>query len=92
MKDGSKKVIVLVSNPALENIELSSIDREAFDTFKHYRKSFERIASEKYARGHVEADGTVCIRAIDVPAVEAPISSNVGARRVEAGCRLRERL
>ena len=32
MKDGSKKVIVLVSNPALENIELSSIDREAFDT------------------------------------------------------------
>ncbi len=71
MKDGSKKVTVLVSNPALENIELSCIDREAFDTFKHYRKSFERIASEKYAKGHVEADGTVCIRAIDVPALSA---------------------
>ena len=71
MKDGSKKVTVLVSNPALENIELSSIEREAFDTFKHYRKSFERIASEKYRRGHIEADGSVCIRAIDVPTVGA---------------------
>ena len=68
MKDGSKKVTVLVSSPALENIELAPIEREAF---KHYRKSFERIASEKYAKGHVEADGTVCIRAMDVPAVSA---------------------
>jgi hypothetical protein len=71
MKDGSKKIMVLVSNPALENIELPHFAREAFDTFKHYRKSFERIASEKYARGHVEADGSVCIRAIDVPTVGA---------------------
>ena len=45
MKDGSKKVTVLVSNPALENIELSPADRDpSFGTFKHYRKSFERIA------------------------------------------------
>jgi hypothetical protein len=72
MKDGSKKVTVLVCNPALENIELSPVDREAFfGTFKIYRKSFERIAREKYERGHVETDGTVCIRAIDVPTVGA---------------------
>ncbi len=71
MKDGSKKVTVLVSNPAVENTELSPVEREAFDTFKHYRKSFERIASEKYAKGHIEADGRVCIRAIDVPTVGA---------------------
>jgi hypothetical protein len=72
MKDGSKKVTVLVSNPALENIEIAPVDREAyFCTFKLYRKSFERIAREKYAKGHVEADGTVCIRAIDVPALSA---------------------
>ena len=72
MKDGSKRVTVLVSNPALENIEIAPADREAyFCTFKLYRKSFERIASEKYAKGHVETDGTVCIRAIDVPTVGA---------------------
>ena len=72
MKDGSKRVTVLVSNPALENIEIAPADREAyFCTFKLYRKRFERIASEKYAKGHVETDGTVCIRAIDVPTVGA---------------------
>ena len=72
MKDGAKKVTVLVSNPALENIELAPADREAyFGTFKAFRKSFERIASEKYARGHIEADGTVCIRAMDVPVAGA---------------------
>ena len=38
-----------------------------FATFKIYRKSFERIASQKYDKGHVEVDGTVCIRAMDVP-------------------------
>ena len=59
---------MLVSNPALENIEIAPV---YFGTFKLYRKSFERIAREKYAKGHVEADGTVCIRAIDVPALSA---------------------
>lgn len=54
MKDGSKKITVLVSNPALENFELAPADREAyFGTFKLYRKSFERIACEKYAKGEV---------------------------------------
>jgi hypothetical protein len=72
MKDGSKKVTVLVSSPALENIEIAPVDREAyFGTFKLYRKSFERIARENYAKGHVETDGTVCIRAMDVPVVSA---------------------
>jgi hypothetical protein len=72
MKDGCKSVTVLVSNPALENIEMAPVDHEAyFGTFKLYRKSFERIAREKYAKGHVEADGTVCIRAIDVSTVGA---------------------
>jgi hypothetical protein len=72
MKDGSKKVTVVVSNPALENIEIARVDREAyFGTFKLYRKSFERIAREKYAKGHVEIDGTVCIRAMDVPVAGA---------------------
>ena len=72
MKDGGKKITVLVSNPALENIEITPVDHDAyFWTFKLYRKSFERIASKKYDKGHVEADGTVCIRAMDVPLASA---------------------
>ena len=72
MKDGGKKVIVLVSNPALEQIEIAPIDHDSyFGTFKVYRKSFERIASKKYDNGYVEIDGTVCIRAMDVPLASA---------------------
>ena len=68
MKDGSKPVDVLVSHPALENIDTVPIEQEDyFATFKIYRKSFEQIASRKYDRGYVETDGTICIRAIDVP-------------------------
>jgi hypothetical protein len=68
MKDGSKTVTIFVSNPALENIEIDTFDNDRyFLTFKLYRKSLERIASKKYDKGHVEADGTVCIRAMDVP-------------------------
>ncbi len=68
MKDGSRPVDVLVSPPALENIDIVPIEQEDyFATFKLYRKSFEQIASQKYDRGHIEIDGTVCIRAMDVP-------------------------
>jgi hypothetical protein len=72
MKDGGKKITVLVSNPALEHIEIAPVDREAyFGTFKLYRKSFERIASNKYDEGYVENDGTECIRAMDLPMASA---------------------
>ena len=72
MKDGGKMITVLVSNPALETIEIAPGDREAyFGTLKVYRKSFERIASKKYDKGYVENDGTVCIRAMDVPLASA---------------------
>ena len=68
MKDGSKRVTIFVSNPALENIEIAPVDHDSFFcTFKLYRKCFERIASRKYDMGYVEPDGTVCIRAMDVP-------------------------
>jgi hypothetical protein len=72
MKDGGKKIAVLVSNPALEHIEIAPVDRDAyFGTFKLYRRSFEKIASRKYDNGYVEIDGTVCIRAMDVPLASA---------------------
>ena len=56
----------LVSSPALENAEIAD-DHGYFCTFKLNRKSFERIASTKYENGFVEPDGTVCIRAMDMP-------------------------
>ena len=68
MKDGSKVIRVMVSGPALENISIAPQAHEGyFGTFKLYRRSFEMIASRKYAMGHLEPDGTVCIRALDVP-------------------------
>ena len=83
MKDGGKKVIVLVSNPALEQIEIAPIDHDSyFGTFKVYRKSFERIASKKYDNGYVEIDGTVCIRAMDVPLASANWPQNLPPVRV----------
>jgi Protein of unknown function (DUF1488) len=67
MKDGSKPISILVSNPALEIIESARQDADRyFSTFKAYRNRFERIASRKYDLGHVEPDGSVCIRAIDL--------------------------
>jgi hypothetical protein len=67
MKDGGKMVTVLVSNPALETIEIAPQDHDGhFCAFKRYRKSFERIASKKYDKGTVELDGSVCIRAMDM--------------------------
>jgi hypothetical protein len=68
MTDGSKMVFVLVSNTALEDIEVwPPDDGGCLKRFKQSRKGFEQIASAKYDRGHVEADGTVCIRSLDLP-------------------------
>ena len=38
-----------------------------FRRFKRHRKLFERMASEKYDKGHVEVDGTVSIKTMDLP-------------------------
>jgi hypothetical protein len=68
MKDGTKPVVVLVSNAVLESIESATYDHGSyFRRFKRHRKQFERMASEKYDKGYVEVDGTVCIRTMDLP-------------------------
>jgi len=68
MKDGTKPVVVLVSNAVLEDIESTTFDHGSyFRRFKRHRKQLERLASEKYDKGHVESDGTVCIKARDLP-------------------------
>jgi len=71
MKDGSKLITILVSQPALEDIEVMPAPGHFFDVFKRNRKCFERIAKDKYASGHIEKDGTVCIRAFDLPLVSS---------------------
>ena len=70
MKDGAKRVDVLVSNAALDDLDyVSRTDCSYFHRFKEHRLHFETIASEKYDKGYVEVDGTVCIKAIDLPLI-----------------------
>jgi hypothetical protein len=67
MYDGSRTVTVLVSRHALEDIDPPEHGEEHIERFNEYRKQFEQIASDKYDRGLIERDGTVCIRGRDLP-------------------------
>jgi uncharacterized protein DUF1488 len=68
MKDGTKPVVVMVSQAALEDAERAPLtESDYFHRFKQYRRLFEQMASYKYDRGYVEIDGSVCIRAKDLP-------------------------
>jgi hypothetical protein len=72
MRDGIKRVEVLVSTNALDDLDyVSRDDCSYFHRFKENRQRFEHIASQKYDKGYVEVDGTVCIRAMDLPLVSA---------------------
>jgi hypothetical protein len=67
MNDGSRTISVLVSRHALENVDPPMHSDEHIERFREYRKQFEQIASDKYDRGQLEQDGTVCIRGRDLP-------------------------
>jgi hypothetical protein len=72
MRDGGKRVVILVSNAALDDVDNISIDEcSYFHRFKEHRQRFEVIASEKYDKGYVELDGTVRIKAIDLPLISS---------------------
>ena len=72
MRDGGKRVEVLVSNAALDDIDNVSTDEcSYFHRFKEHRRSFEYIASQKYDKGYVELDGTVRIKGIDLPLISS---------------------
>lgn len=68
MKDGVRTVGVLVSRHALEDVDAAEHGDAGIARFDDYRVQFEQIASDKYDRGLVEQDGTVCIRGRDLPA------------------------
>ena len=67
MKNGLLEVSVLVSRHALEEIDRREHGNAYIERFNEYRRQFEEIANEKYAKGFVEQDGTVCIRSRDLP-------------------------
>ena len=68
MKDGAKPVVVIVSRAVLDDIESNTYDGASyFRRFKRYRKRFERLASDKYDKGYIELDGTICIKLRDLP-------------------------
>jgi hypothetical protein len=72
MKDGAKRVNVVVSNAALDDLDyVSHRDCSYFHRFKEHRPHFEAIASRKYDKGYVEIDGTVCIKTMDLPLVSS---------------------
>jgi hypothetical protein len=72
MKDGSKRVDILVSNAALDDIDYASRDDcSYFHRFKEHRLQFEGIARDKYEKGYVELDGTVCIKTHDLPLISS---------------------
>lgn len=67
MNDGGRTVSVLVSRHALEDIDPPEHGEELMLRFNEYREQFEQIASDKYDKGLIEGDGTVCIRGRDLP-------------------------
>ena len=67
MTDGTATVSVLVSQQALDDVDSKPNSGGKIERFKEYRAQFEQIASDKYDRGHLELDGTVCIRGRDLP-------------------------
>jgi len=70
MRDGGKHVDVWVSHAALDDLDYASPDECSYvHRFKEYRQHFESIASEKYDKGYVEVDGTVRIKAADLPLI-----------------------
>lgn len=60
-------VSVLVSRHALDDIDPPAGCEGPVERFREYRKQFEEIAGDKFDRGLVEEDGTVCVRARDLP-------------------------
>ena len=52
----------------IKRVSRDPILRSVLDTLTHL---FERMASEKYDKGYVEVDGTVCIKTMDLPLVSA---------------------
>jgi hypothetical protein len=72
MRDRGKRIDVLVSNAALDDVDnVSPEECSYFHRFKENRRRFEYIASEKYDKGYIEVDGTVCIRATDLPLISS---------------------
>jgi hypothetical protein len=67
MNVGGCPISVLVSRHALEDIDPPGHGEAYLQRFNDYRLQFETIAVDKYDKGLLEQDGTVCIRGRDLP-------------------------
>ena len=67
MRLSANAVSILVSRQALEDIDLQPFGGAGITRFNKFRSQFEQIASDKFDKGHLERDGTVCIRGRDLP-------------------------
>jgi hypothetical protein len=67
MKLSARAVSILVSRHALEDIDPQPFGAASIARFNKYRSQFEQIASDKFDKGHLERDGSVCIRGRDLP-------------------------
>jgi Protein of unknown function (DUF1488) len=67
MLDGGRTISILVSLHALEDIDPPEHGEGHIERFNEFRTQFEQIASDKYDKGLIEQDGTVCIRGRDLP-------------------------
>jgi hypothetical protein len=67
MKFSAQAVSILVSRRALEDIDAQPLGGAGIARFNKFRPQFEQIASDKFDKGHLERDGTVCIRGRDLP-------------------------
>jgi len=70
MSRGAESVSVFVSCQALECIDAGVRATGVIERFGEYRTGFEEIAMAKYDRGHLERDGSICIRSRDLPGVD----------------------
>ena len=63
MLDGTALVTIVVSHAAIKAIEPSpNWSGDYLTRFQKHKSAFERIASNKHARGHIEENGSIIIR------------------------------
>lgn len=67
MRHQGLSLSVLVSLHALEHIDPADYGDGRLQRFNEFRRQFEIIAGNKFDRGLVEHDGTVCVRGRDLP-------------------------
>ena len=62
MTDGARRVVVRISQDALDDVQA----RSGVTGFEAHRAAFAALATRKYAKGDREADGSIIVRPRDI--------------------------